>query len=84
MVAVAIATLGKTPVYGSRVALPEGGNISWFFHCGEYSDAPDFYQPVHVEHLEEMFPSVVRYLRLPTGAKFVIDDQSFEDVWLVQ
>ncbi|MGN6317354.1 immunity protein Imm33 domain-containing protein [Trinickia sp.] len=84
MVGVAMATLGRMPVYGSRIALPAGGNVSWFFHCGEYSDAPDFYQPVHVEHLNEILPSVIKYLRLPTGAKFIIDDQGFEDVWLVQ
>jgi len=84
MVAVAISTLGKMPVYGTRIALPEGGNISWFFHCGEYSDVADFYQPVHAEHLSELLPSVLKYLRLPPGSKFIIDDQGYEDVWMVQ
>ncbi|WP_439896182.1 immunity protein Imm33 domain-containing protein [Burkholderia ubonensis] len=84
MVAVAISTLGKMPVYGTRISLPEGGNVSWFFHCGEYSDAADFYQPVHTDHLTELLPAVMKYLRLPHGSKFIIDDKGFEDVWLVQ
>jgi hypothetical protein len=84
MVAIALSTLGKFPVYGARVSLPEGGNVSWFFHCGEYSDAPDFYQPVHTDHLAELLPFVMKYLRLPHGSKFIIDDKGFEDVWLAQ
>lgn len=84
MVAVAISTLGKMPVYGTRIVLSQGGNISWFFHCGEYSDGDDFYQPVHAEHLSELLPSVLKYLRLPPGSKFIIDDQGYEDVWMVQ
>lgn len=39
MVAVAMSTLGRMPVYGTRIALSEGDNIGWFFHCGEFSDA---------------------------------------------
>ncbi|MGY5778169.1 immunity protein Imm33 domain-containing protein [Rhizobium sp. LEGMi135b] len=84
MVAVALSTLGRMPIYGARQALPEGGNISWFFHCGEYSGAEDFYQPVHTAHLSELLPAVVKYLRLPVGTRFIIDDQGYEDVWRVE
>lgn len=84
MVAVALSTVGKMPVYGTRTALPETGNISWFFHCGEYSDADDFYQPVHTEQLTEILPLAIKYLRLPYGSKFIIDDNGYEDVWLIQ
>jgi len=62
----------------------EGGNISWFFYCGEYSDATDFYQPVHTAHLREVLPAVVKYLHLPVGTRFIIDDQGYEDVWRVE
>ncbi|WP_304991354.1 immunity protein Imm33 domain-containing protein [Burkholderia plantarii] len=84
MVAIALETIGKNPTYGTRIILPEGGNVSWFFHCGEYSDKDDFYKPIHIEHLREILPSVLKYLRLPHGAKFIIDDNGFEDVWMVQ
>ncbi|MDN7428452.1 hypothetical protein CFB89_01935 [Burkholderia sp. AU16741] len=80
-VAVAMSTLGRMPVYGTRIALSEGDNVGWFFHCGEYSDADDFYQPLHAAHLSTCLPSVLPYLRLPPGARFIIDDAGYEDVW---
>lgn len=82
MVAVALHTLGAMPIYGTRIALPRGGTVSWFIHAGEYSDADDFYQPLHTAHLATLLPRVVEYLRLPPGAKFIIDDQGYEDVWM--
>ncbi|GGK48068.1 hypothetical protein SAMN04490189_0043 [Pseudomonas koreensis] len=84
MVAVAIGSLGKSPIYGTRVQLPEGGNVSWFIHCGDYSATDDFYQAVHIQHLSEMLPQVVNYLCLPTGAKFIIDTEGYEDVWMAE
>lgn len=84
MVAVAIESLGKSPIYGSRVQLPEGGSVSWFIHCGEYSARDDFYKAVHVHHLREMLPQAVNYLCLPTGSKFIIDTEGYEDVWMVE
>ena len=81
MVALAMSTLGQMPVHGARVERPENGTISWFFHCGEFSDAADFYQPVHATHLQTMLPLVLRYLQLPPGTRFIIDDKGFEDVW---
>ncbi len=84
MVAIAIESLSQTPIYGSRVQLPEGGNVSWFIHCGEYSAADDFYKAVHIHHLSEMLPQVLKYLCLPIGSKFIIDTQGYEDVWMAK
>ena len=80
-VALATGTLGQMPIYGTRVEPGDGDNISWFFHCGKYSDADNFYQPVHTEHLPQMLPFVVKYLRLSPGTHFIIDDRGYEDVW---
>ena len=82
MVAVALGSLEQSPIYGTRIDLPEGGTISWFIHCGEHSDAADFYQPLHTAHLQELLPQVLGYLALPSGAKFIIDREGYEDVWL--
>lgn len=82
MVAVALRTLGAMPIHGTRIALPRDGTIGWFIHCGEHSDADDFYQPIHTAHLATLLPRVVDYLRLPPGTKFIIDDQGYEDVWM--
>lgn len=82
MVAVAIGSLAQSPIYGTRIVLPENGTISWFIHCGEHSDAPDFYQALHATHLQDMLPQVLDYLALPSGAKFILDREGYEDVWL--
>ncbi|MCL2717051.1 MAG: hypothetical protein FWD68_21520 [Alphaproteobacteria bacterium] len=74
MVAVALSTIGQMPISGLRHALEEDANIGWFITCGEYSDADDFFQPLCTDHLPDLLPSVIRYLRLPPGAGFVIDD----------
>ena len=82
MVAVALGSLEQSPIHGTRIALPENGTISWFIHCGEHSDAADFYQPLHTAHLQEVLPQVLDYLALPSGAKFIIDREGYEDVWM--
>jgi len=81
-VAIALGTLHKSPIYGTRVELPENGTISWFIHCGEYSSAIDFYQPLHTHHLTDTLPEIIKYLFLPAGAKFIIDREGYEDVWM--
>jgi hypothetical protein len=81
MVAVAVGSLDRSPIYGTRIDLPENGSISWFIHCGEHSDALDFYQPLHAAHLSELLPQVLDYLALPSGAKFILDRAGYEDVW---
>ncbi|MNM71117.1 hypothetical protein D3C81_827710 [compost metagenome] len=80
-VAIALGTLKDNPIYGVRVKLPEDGTVSWFFYCGEYSDAEDFYQVIHTRHLQEELPEVMNYLYLPEGSKFIIDREGYEDVW---
>ncbi|WP_347906101.1 hypothetical protein [Pseudomonas purpurea] len=82
MVAIALDTLYKSPIYGSRIQLPEGGTISWFIHGGEYSTASGFYQALHASHLMEELPEVLKYLSLPEGARFIIDREGYEDVWM--
>ncbi len=81
MVAVALSSLGQSPVYGSRIILTDNNNVSWFFHCGEPSTEPDFYSPVHTSHLDELLPSVIKYLYLPPKTRFIIDNFGYEDIW---
>jgi len=82
MVALAIGSLAQSPIYGTRIALPENGTTSWFIHCGEHDDASGFYQSLHAEHLREMLPQVLDYLALPSCARFILDREGYEDVWL--
>lgn len=81
MVAVALESLGKTPITGIRNILEGGENISWFFYCGEFSEDDNFFKPIHVGHLTEYLPEVIPYLALEEGFRFIIDNSGYEDIW---
>jgi hypothetical protein len=71
---------GKLPLNGLRHP-PEDGTCGWFLWAGqEFSSAPDFFQPIHVEHLFQRGPQVLPYLALPPGWRFLVAD-NYEDVW---
>ena len=49
---------------------------------GELSDREDFFEPYHAAHLLDFAPSVVRFLCLAPGWRFLIDERNgYEDVW---
>lgn len=76
---IALATVGKLPINGLRIRL--AGTCGWFIWAGEDASMdPDFYQPLHAEHIADYLPSVVPYLSLPPGYRFQIAD-GYEDVW---
>lgn len=71
---------GAWPVNGLRHP-PEGGTTGWYLWAGEqWSDAPDFFEPLHTGHLAERCPDVLPYLALPPGWRFLIAP-GHEDVW---
>jgi hypothetical protein len=47
---------------------------------GEPSDDPDFFVPLHVEHLAAWCPEAIRFLGLPAGWRFLVAGD-YEDVW---
>lgn len=68
------------PLNGLR-HLPEGDTCGWYIWRGtELSDAADYFQPVHVEHMTEECPEAVEYLALPPGWRFLIAP-GHVDVW---
>jgi len=68
------------PVNGMRVP-PSLNSNGWFVWQGEtLSQADDFFQPVHTAHLHELCPSIIKYLGLPPGWRFLVAGD-FEDVW---
>lgn len=79
-VGIALQTIGAMPIHGIRHPIYEDTN-GWFLWCGEYSEDDDFFQPAHVDHITEYLPVVVKYLSLPPGYRFVIDDSGYEDIW---
>lgn len=71
---------GLRPLNGLRIQ-PEGDTSGWYIWAGEeFSEAPDFFVPLHVSHLAQWAPLVVSYLGLPPGWRFLVTEQ-YEDVW---
>jgi len=72
---------GMRPLHGVQ-HLPEGDTTGWYVWAGEFSDADDFFQPVHVAHLNEWEPSLLRFLGLAPGWRFLlVPEEGYEDVW---
>lgn len=71
---------GIMPINGMRHK-PEGDTTGWYIWAGEeFSSAPDFFVPLHVEHLNEWSPLIIKYLGLPPGYRFLVTND-YEDVW---
>jgi len=71
---------GLLPINGLRHP-PQGDTTGWYIWAGEeLSTDPDFFQPLHVEHLKEWCPRVLPFLGLPPGWRFRLAD-GYEDVW---
>ena len=74
------AALGRSP--STACVIPQKEiRTGWYIWCGEYWEAPDFFSPLHVEHISDYLPAVAEYLSLPPGYRFLIDGASYEDVW---
>ena len=67
------------PLHGLR-HLPTGQTCGWYIWAGDYSDADDFFEPVHVAHLTELCPHVLPYLGLAPGWRFLLAPD-YADVW---
>jgi hypothetical protein len=79
-VARAVGT-GLWPVHGLRLPVEQDA-CGWYLWAGdgEMDQSPDFFEPVHVEHLYERCPEVLAPLGLPPGWRFLIA-RGYCDVW---
>src|SRR5689334_10313565 len=70
---------GELPINGLRISL--SGTSGWFLWAGkEFSQDPDFFQPLHAIHLLEKLLEVTPYLGLPEDWRVLIAP-GYEDVW---
>jgi hypothetical protein len=53
----------------------------WYVWSGDLSRDPDFFQPLHVDHLAEIAPRLAPYLALPPGWRVQLGGDGYEDVW---
>lgn len=68
------------PLNGMRIN-SDPGTAGWFIWAGEtFSEDPNFFVPLHGEHLKQWAPLVLPYLALPAGWRFLIAE-GHEDVW---
>lgn len=72
---------GIEPIHALRH--PAGNNTTgWYIWTGEYSDADDFFEPLHVVHLTERCPLLLPYLGLPAGCRVLLAEKgNYIDVW---
>ena len=72
---------GLLPINGLRH--PQAGDTTgWYIWAGEGDPPtdPNFFVPLHVEHLAEWCPAVIPFLGLPPGWRFLLA-RGYEDVW---
>ncbi len=71
---------GVLPINGLRHP-PEGDTTGWYIWAGEeLSSDPGFFKPLHVLHLDNICPQILKYLGLPPGWRFLVAGD-YEDVW---
>ncbi|KGO88122.1 hypothetical protein Q765_03475 [Flavobacterium rivuli WB 3.3-2 = DSM 21788] len=72
---------GLMPINGLRHPL-DGNTTGWYIWAGEeFSEEHNFFKRMHVKHLQNINPEIIKYLALPPGHRFLIDDKGYEDVW---
>jgi hypothetical protein len=79
-VGIALQTRRLQPLNASRHP-PEAGTCGWYLWWGDpLTEDPEFFQPLHVEHLPERCPEFLPYLALPSGWRVQLSP-GHEDVW---
>jgi hypothetical protein len=80
-VGIALDTLHLEPLNGLRLRA-EGDTSGWYVWGGDIlREDSDFFQPLHLSHLFEHCPSVLPYLALPPGWRFLLGSNGHVDVW---
>lgn len=76
----ALSTQGLLPINGLRHP-PVGDTNGWYIWCGEeYSDAANFFAPLHAKHVYEDHPELIKLLGLPPGYRFLLAGD-YLDIW---
>lgn len=79
-VGIALHTLGSLPLNALRHQ-PENGTCGWYIWGGkEISQEPEFFQPLHAEHLSERCPGIIPFLALAPGWRVLLAPGQM-DVW---
>lgn len=72
---------GNEPINGLRHPI-EGDTTGWYIWAGDYSEDPNFFKPLHVKHIEQWSPIILKFLGLAPGWRFLVaEGGNYEDVW---
>lgn len=79
-VGIALNTLSQLPLNALRHPT-ENGTCGWYIWGGEaFSEEPDFFQTLHVQHLSERCPEIIPYLALAPGWRVLLAPSQI-DIW---
>ena len=80
-VGIALDTLALTPLNALR-EFSENGTCGWYIWGGGEipEDDPNFFQPLHISHLENKCPKIIKFLALAPGWR-VLTAYDYLDVW---
>jgi hypothetical protein len=67
------------PISGLRHPL-QNDTTGWYIWAGDYSSDSDFFVPLHVEHLKDWCPEILKFLGLAPGWRFLFTPE-YQDVW---
>lgn len=71
---------GALPINGLRHP-PQGDTTGWYIWGGdELNNDSNAFEPLHVAHIADWCPAVLKYLGLPPGWRFLVTED-YEDVW---
>src|SRR4051812_41553090 len=71
---------GAFPINGLR-HLPSGDTSGWYLWAGDdFSSEGDYFKPVHLFHLQEEYPELVKFIGLSPGWRFLVA-ANHEDAW---
>ena len=76
---IALGTLSQVPLNALRHSA-ENGTCGWYIWGGDFSDDPEFFQPLHIHHLFAHAPAMVPYLGLAPGWRVLLAPEH-TDVW---
>lgn len=75
--------LGRLPINGLR-HIPVGDTSGWYLWAGdEPKQNHEYFKPLHIEHLEERYPDLIKFMGLAPGWRFQVAP-NHEDVWYDQ
>ena len=72
--------INDIPIHGLRHPI-ENNSTGWYVWSKDFSSESDFFKPHHTAHLIDIKPQLLKYLGLPIGYRFLIDDKGYEDIW---